>query len=38
MKKIPNSGMAGTLDLGDHNSIHPRYKEDVGKRLALKKI
>ncbi|UYI75234.1 MAG: sialate O-acetylesterase [Bacteroides xylanisolvens] len=34
MEKIPNSGMAVTIDLGDYNFIHPRYKEDVGKRLA----
>lgn len=30
----PNTGMAVTLDLGDPTDIHPRNKQDVGKRLA----
>ncbi len=30
----PNCGMAVTLDVGDPADIHPRNKQDVGKRLA----
>jgi sialate O-acetylesterase len=29
-----NTGMAVTIDIGDRNDIHPRNKQDVGKRLA----
>ncbi len=32
---IPNTGMAVTTDIGDLNDIHPKNKQDVGKRLAL---
>ncbi|MFA5864881.1 MAG: sialate O-acetylesterase [Phycisphaerae bacterium] len=32
---IPNTAMAVTIDIGDPNSIHPKDKEDVAKRLAL---
>ena len=32
--KVPNTGMAITLDLGEANDIHPRDKQGVGKRLA----
>lgn len=32
---ITNTGMAVTIDIGDANNIHPRNKQDVGKRLAL---
>ena len=32
---LPNTGMAVTIDIGDANTIHPRNKQDVGKRLAL---
>jgi len=35
LKKIPNTGMAVTVDIGDVNDIHPKNKHDVGKRLAL---
>lgn len=31
---LPNTGMAVTTDIGDHDDIHPRNKQDVGKRLA----
>ncbi len=32
--KLPNTGMAVTIDIGDGNDIHPANKQDVGKRLA----
>lgn len=32
---LPNTGMAVTIDLGDPSDIHPRNKQDVGKRLAV---
>ncbi len=31
---LPNTGMAVTTDIGEVNDIHPRNKQDVGKRLA----
>lgn len=33
--KMPNNGLACTIDIGDAGDIHPRNKEDVGRRLAL---
>ena len=33
--KIPNTGMAVTIDLGEWNDIHPDNKKSVGDRLAL---
>lgn len=33
--KEPNTGMAVTIDIGEANDIHPKNKQDVGKRLAL---
>jgi sialate O-acetylesterase len=32
---IPNTGMAVTIDIGNAKDIHPKDKQDVGKRLAL---
>jgi sialate O-acetylesterase len=31
----PNTGMAVIIDIGDAKDIHPKNKQDVGKRLAL---
>jgi sialate O-acetylesterase len=33
--KVPNTGMAVTIDVGEAKDIHPKNKQDVGKRLAL---
>jgi sialate O-acetylesterase len=33
--KLPNTGMAVTIDIGEMFDIHPRNKQDVGHRLAL---
>ena len=33
--KLPNTGMAVTIDIGDAKTIHPKNKKDVGKRLYL---
>lgn len=35
MLKIPNTGMAVIIDVGEWNDIHPLNKKDVGERLAL---
>ncbi len=32
--KVPHTGMAVTIDVGDAKDIHPRNKKDVGERLA----
>lgn len=32
---MPHTGMAVTTDIGETDDIHPRNKQDVGKRLAL---
>ncbi len=34
MKKLPNTGMVVTMDIGNLKNIHPGNKQDVGKRLA----
>lgn len=36
--KVKNSGLAVAIDIGDHNDIHPKDKQDVGKRLALQAL
>jgi sialate O-acetylesterase len=33
--KLPFTSMACTIDQGEANDIHPKYKNEVGKRLAL---
>jgi sialate O-acetylesterase len=32
---LPATGMAVTVDIGDAENIHPRNKQEVGRRLAL---
>jgi sialate O-acetylesterase len=32
---LPNTGMAVIIDIGEAEDIHPKNKQDVGKRLAL---
>ncbi|HYE53514.1 MAG TPA: sialate O-acetylesterase, partial [Chitinophagaceae bacterium] len=32
--RLPNTGMAVIIDIGESKDIHPRNKQDVGKRLA----
>ncbi|MBD1435010.1 sialate O-acetylesterase [Sphingobacterium sp. DN00404] len=35
LTKIPESGMAVTMDIGEKNCIHPAHKKEGGDRLAL---
>jgi sialate O-acetylesterase len=35
VKKVPNTGIALTMDIGELDDIHPKNKQDVGHRLAL---
>ena len=34
-RTVPNTGLAMTIDIGDANDIHPRNKQEAGRRLAL---
>ena len=33
--RLPHTGMAITIDIGEPNNIHPANKQEVGRRLAL---
>jgi sialate O-acetylesterase len=33
--RVPNTGMAIAIDIGDPKDIHPVNKQDIGKRLSL---
>ena len=35
LSSIPNTGLAVTIDIGETKDIHPKNKQDVGRRLAL---
>lgn len=34
-RKVPNTGLAMTIDIGNGGDIHPRNKQEVGRRLSL---
>ncbi|MBQ9309328.1 MAG: sialate O-acetylesterase [Bacteroidales bacterium] len=34
-QSIPNAGYVTTVDIGEHGTIHPSHKQEVGQRLAL---
>jgi sialate O-acetylesterase len=33
--KLPKTGMAITIDIGEQKNIHPKNKQEVGRRLSL---
>ena len=33
--KVPSTGMAVTIDIGEASNIHPKNKQEAGRRLAL---
>lgn len=33
--RLPHTGMAVTIDIGEEKDVHPKNKQDVGHRLAL---
>ena len=33
--KVPNTSMAVTIDIGDADNIHPKNKQEAGRRIAL---
>jgi sialate O-acetylesterase len=35
LSKVPNTGMAVGIDIGEQKDIHPIYKKEAGSRLAL---
>ena len=34
-QRVPNTGLACLIDIGEAQNIHPRNKQEVGRRLAL---
>ena len=34
-RTVPNTGLAMTIDIGDPKDIHPRNKQEAGRRLSL---
>jgi sialate O-acetylesterase len=34
-RRVPKAGLAVAIDIGEAKDIHPRNKQDVGRRLAL---
>ncbi len=35
VRTVPNTGLGMTIDIGDADNIHPRNKQEVGRRLSL---
>ncbi len=35
VRRVPNTGLAMTIDIGDAKDIHPRNKQEAGRRLSL---